>query len=281
MKKFFAVIVSGAAAAAALCGCAVETDYCRFISEKRYDSYLYEDDDLRIKIDFSERETPYLSDGYCGDMQKICEIFVKFTESPASVEAKLGESGGEMNYMSVTDSFYLSFTGEPAGDSAEITLTYGGEERVFTAESVLYDGVMTCEDALECVTQYDEGLFETLTDGKIGTMTHVTLPLNGTSLETTYTFHFTTISRDTVIIYEYLPDGSMTTRDTVITVPHEYADEVVVNYTAQQQFTSMDCGLVYSFDLETGRHSTNFIKSMVVVNTRISEENEDNIYMFF
>lgn len=112
-------------------------------------------------------------------------------------------------------------------------------------------------------------------------VTYITLPLNGTSLETTYTFHFTTISRDTVIIYEYLPDGSMTTRDTVITVPHEYADEVVVNYTAQQQFTSMDCGLVYSFDLETGRHSTNFIKSMVVVNTRISEENEDNIYMFF
>ncbi len=165
MKKFFAVIISGAAAAAALCGCAGETDYCRFISEKRYDSYLYEDDDLRIKIDFSERETPYLSDGYCGDMQKICEIFVKFTESPASVEAELGESGGEMNYMSVTDSFYLSFTGEAADDSAEITLTYGGEERVFTAESVLYDGVMTCEDALECVTQYDESLFETLTDG--------------------------------------------------------------------------------------------------------------------
>lgn len=110
---------------------------------------------------------------------------------------------------------------------------------------------------------------------------YVTLPLNSTQRVTTYNFRFTMLHRDTVTLTGQRPDGTTEQRDTVIITPVRYEDLVEVQYTAEQKFTSMDCGLVFSYVLETGRHSTSFIKSMGIVNAVISEENEENIYMFF
>ena len=110
---------------------------------------------------------------------------------------------------------------------------------------------------------------------------YVTLPLNSTQRVTTYNFRFTMLQRDTVTLTSQRPDGTTEQRDTVIITPVRYDDLVEVQYTAEQKFTSMDCGLVFSYVLETGRHSTSFIKSMGIVNAVISEENEENIYMFF
>lgn len=110
---------------------------------------------------------------------------------------------------------------------------------------------------------------------------YVTLPLNSTQRVTTYNFGFTMLRRDTTTVTAQLPDGTTEQRDTVIVTPVRFDDQVEVQYTAEQKFTSMDCGLIFSYVLETGRHSTNFIKSMGIVNAVISEENEENIYMFF
>lgn len=159
-------MTSAAAALFALSACGGgEINYTDYISEKRDRVYLYEDDNLTVKVQLTSRESPYLSDGYKGDMQDICEIFVKFSQSPENVTATLGESGGEMSYMSVTDSFYLSFAAAEIGDSASVTLTCDGTERQIDATGVLYDGVITCEDALESARQYDGDLFAALTNG--------------------------------------------------------------------------------------------------------------------
>ncbi len=112
-------------------------------------------------------------------------------------------------------------------------------------------------------------------------MYYITLPMNGTSETTTYTFEFTILGTDTIETSHTLDDGTVETYDSVVTVVSRYYDIVEVNYNAEKLFTSMDCGLVYSFELESGSHSTNYIKSMTIVNTEISEDNEENIYMFF
>lgn len=138
----------------------------------------------------------------------------------------------------------------------------------------------TTDFSIDTLTVTAEGTDSVLLNREIG-ISYITLPLNGTSLTTTYTFHFTMLSRDTIQTTSYLPDGTMEIRDTVVTAATRYTDVAEINYSAQQLFTSMDCGLVYSFELQSGRHSTNFIKSMGIVNTQISEDNEENIYMFF
>ena len=166
MKKIFCpAIVALVAALITFTACGGGIDYSDFISERRVQVYLYEDDSISVKVHISSRESPYLSDGYKGEMQELCEVFVTFADSPDSVTAKIGESGGEMSYMSVSDSFYLSFTGSDLGDSAQVELTYGEETRQITAPSALYDGVITCEEALESARQYDSELFLSLTDG--------------------------------------------------------------------------------------------------------------------
>lgn len=164
MKK----ILFAAAALAALSilpSCAKEVNYSDYISELRYKVYLYEDDDIKVKVNLTSRESPYLSDGYKGDMQDMCEIFIKFAQSPDEVSVRLGESGGEMSYMSVTDSFYISFAAGEMGDSAALTLDCDGEEREITAPSALYSGVISPEQALDSARQYDGETFSALTDG--------------------------------------------------------------------------------------------------------------------
>ena len=81
-------MTSAAAALFALSACGSgEINYTDYISEKRDRVYLYEDDNLTVKVQLTSRESPYLSDGYKGDMQDICEIFVKFSQSPENVTA--------------------------------------------------------------------------------------------------------------------------------------------------------------------------------------------------
>ncbi len=166
MKKFvFCLILGAAAIFTFFAGCSKETDYNSFISEKRSEIYLYGDDNIDVKVHICERETPYLSDGYCGDMCDVTEIFVKFKESPESVGAELGGQGGEMSYMSVTDSYYLSFTGGELGEAPILCLTYGGGEHNYTLERAKYDGVISIPEALESARQYDGDTFLSLTNG--------------------------------------------------------------------------------------------------------------------
>ena len=165
-KIFAAAALAAAAAVVPLSSCGAKgPDYASFISEKRTDVYLYEDDDVSLKVYVTERETPYLSDGYKGSTGEVCEIFAKFTSPPQTVTATMGDSGGEMSYMAVTDSYYLSFTGGAPEGGATIELTRDGESADYTAESVLYDGVISCERAPECARQYAGDTFSAPTDG--------------------------------------------------------------------------------------------------------------------
>ena len=168
MKKFLCVVVTMlAAAAAVLCSCAGgEIDYADFISERRFEVYMYTDDNISVKVHVSSRETPYLSDGYKGEMGDLCEVFIKFADQYSEVDISLGGNGGEMSYMSVTDSFYISFSGALTGDDVPITLTCDGEEIQITAPSVMYSGVISPEEALASTKDYDSETFEALTNGK-------------------------------------------------------------------------------------------------------------------
>ncbi len=163
MKKLSFLVAVLCLAAALFCGCARGVDYPAFISEKRTDIFIYKDDDKEIKIYCSEREQPYAADGIMGDICPIVEIFVTLPKNPQELEVSVESVEGEMNYRSVENCFYLSFTAAAFGKaSVDVTLTYDGKSETFSALSVRYAGVMSCEQAVLCAAEHDKELFESL-----------------------------------------------------------------------------------------------------------------------
>ena len=101
-------------------------------------------------------------------MNDLIEIFVSLPKTFDCVEVSVEGCGGEMNYQSVENRYYLSFSAAAfQGDSVDVTLSYGGESKTYSALSVLYAGVMSCDEAVKCVIEHDKTLFENLTKNRL------------------------------------------------------------------------------------------------------------------
>lgn len=157
----------------AVAGCTKKTDYNLYVSERRASVYLYEDDDVSLKIYCSQKEQPYAADGYKGNVCDLTEIFVKLNKTAEKVEINAEGLGGEMNYSAVDKNYYLSFSSPDfASDSVQVTLTVDNTEKTYTAQSVKNERVLSCNDALKCVVEHEPELFDSLTanglfDGEI------------------------------------------------------------------------------------------------------------------
>lgn len=168
MKKFAVICTFLCAGACLFGGCNREIDYLSYVSEKRTDIYLYSDDGLEIKIYVCERETPYSTDGIKGEMSDLTEIYVTLPKNYDEVNISAGNATGEMSYKAADNCYYLSLSdGGIYGDSVDVTLNYGGESEVYTLSSVLYGGVISCDEAIKCVLEYDGQLFASLTENNI------------------------------------------------------------------------------------------------------------------
>jgi hypothetical protein len=164
MKKIIFILFLCLGFCVVFSSCTKKVDYYSYISELRKEIYLYEEDDFTCKIYVSDRETPYLSDGIKGQINSIVEVFVYMNDTPKEVEIAFGNLQGEMNYLSVSKSFYLSFTSDEINaDKVQINLNIDGKQKQIEALNVMYDGVIDAESALKCVCEYDAGLFEKLT----------------------------------------------------------------------------------------------------------------------
>lgn len=101
-------------------------------------------------------------------MGNLTEIYVTLPENRDEVNVKAGNIEGEMNFRAVENCYYLSAAnGGVTGESADVTITFGEESKTYSAMNVKYDGVISCEDALKCVTERDLNLFEGLTESGV------------------------------------------------------------------------------------------------------------------
>ena len=168
MKKIFYVLPAIAAAAAVCGGCKVKTDYREYVSERRYDIYEYTGDDVKISMYCTEKESPFIADGIKDDTCKTAEIYADVQEAENVTVTSQSFTGGEMSYLAARGVWYISFSCEaPEGSEIKITLERDGEKQDYTLLSVLTDGVMTCEQALDCVMEHDGELFEKMTENGI------------------------------------------------------------------------------------------------------------------
>ena len=168
MKKFLYSVLAAAFVLFFICGCQKQVNYLSYISEKRSNIYLYSDDEIQIKIHVSERESPYSTDGIKGDVSEFCEIFVTLPKNFDEVNISVCGVSGQMNYKAVENCYYLSQSGgNIAGEKVDVSLTFGGESKQYPAVSVLYDGVISCEQAVQCAIDHDGELFKSLTQKDI------------------------------------------------------------------------------------------------------------------
>ncbi|MGN0807653.1 MAG: hypothetical protein ACI4MN_04310 [Candidatus Coproplasma sp.] len=149
---------------AVLPACNKGVDYSDYVSENRKEVYLCKEDNYEIKIFCSEKETPFCQDGVKGNMTTVCEMYYKCNSSPSQVSVEVNGHSGEMNYMSVTGSYYLSFTADMGNqESLSVKLTVDGKESEIAVRNVFENGTIDWKSALNSVVEYDKERFENLT----------------------------------------------------------------------------------------------------------------------
>lgn len=177
MKKKIFILLSLLVLTITASGCANTVDYTTSVSDRRYDIFMYGDDDLTAKLYLGKREAPFVADGICGEVGPYNELTISFSENltstPNTVVVAGNGFGGEMSYVTTKNCFTLSW-GEVADfdEQTTITLTYGKQEKECVLTSVLDDATLTCEQALDCVKEYAAERFAAFTqkgyfDGEI------------------------------------------------------------------------------------------------------------------
>lgn len=163
-KLVYISILAAALTAASSAACAKNVNYSDYISEMRTAIYLYEDDSESIKIYCSEKESPFVADGIKGQTGGLVEIYATLDGSFDEVNVSGGNiSGGDMSYLTVKDCWYLSYSGIAEGDEIALTLNRDGQTKDYTLIKVAGENVISCEQALQCVIEHDETLFERMT----------------------------------------------------------------------------------------------------------------------
>lgn len=162
MRKFIVILLCLAAVGA--CACKKTVNYYDYVSELRENIYIYSDDEATIKIYCGGRESPYNSDGIRGEMGNCFEIYAYLPAQSGTVNVKIGDISGEMSYLTVKGCYYLSCgDGDPKTDYLDVEIN----EKSYRAVSVLYDGVITPEQALECAVEYRSEFFAAITENYI------------------------------------------------------------------------------------------------------------------
>ena len=166
MKHFLCLVAPVLLISPLFAACNAQVDYFDYVSEYRSGVYIFSEDGEELKIYCSEREAPYSSDGIKGEMNSTVEVFYRPAGSPESVEISVGGLEGEMSYQSVTQNFYMCFTADDFNAATlDVNLNIDGKDKTITAHNVREEGVIDGRQALKCVTEYDGGRFESLTEG--------------------------------------------------------------------------------------------------------------------
>ena len=145
--------------------CNKKVNYFNYVSENRREVYLCKEDSFELKIFCCEKETPYCLDGVKGDMTTVCEVYYKCNTSPSEVVAEVEGFSGEMSYMSVSNSFYMSFSADVFNvESLAVKLTIDGKESEIEVRNVFEAGTIDWQSAIKSVVEYDGERFASLTE---------------------------------------------------------------------------------------------------------------------
>ena len=156
-------------------GCSAKTDLTNYVSEYRSEIYQGTEGEYSIFASYTEREYPYLADGYVGNMTKIFEIVLTAPDNTKTytVQFTIGQKQyeAELSFDSVRMIHSCSQTID-LPEEKTITFTIAETESTQTeivtvsATSVKSDDTLTLNALLEKVKSAEQSYFDTLTSGK-------------------------------------------------------------------------------------------------------------------
>ena len=162
MKKLSAVIVLFT-----LCSCKNTINLEMYLSEIRHCVYKYEGEDYSVTVYAEEKESPYLNDGYVGEIKKYLTVKIedyKSSLSDASVTLSFGDitATGKFEYSPLNGKFLteIEVSKLPTEERLTATVKNVGEEKSFEIEKFTSNGKISYSTALEKVAESEQKAIE-------------------------------------------------------------------------------------------------------------------------
>ncbi len=153
---FFSLLGCLSFACLSLTACREQIDYSAFLSENRSNVLLAEGEDYHLRVYAVDKEYPYCTDGYVGEVTARAEVYYTVKNGGEDCQFSFYYNGvtlgGEMSYDSVEGEYTYSCAANIAdASSLEITIVQGDEEKLITARSVKTSDTLSSLDVLSCL----------------------------------------------------------------------------------------------------------------------------------
>ena len=181
-----------------------------YLSENRHSVYYGSFDDYSLSVYLEEKESPYLSDGYVGEIKKYITVRVEDYRSAlndASVTIIFGDKEyfGKFNYSPLDGKFITEIEVDKLPNHNELTLklSSSGVENVFTL-SKLESSKISYKTALDKVAYYKSKEIQKMLSGSGATIETRVRVLN----EDKNVYYYVSITDQSGSTIAFLVDGA-------------------------------------------------------------------------
>ncbi len=143
-----------------------------YLSEIRSAVYTHVGDNYTLTLYAEQKETPYISDGYVGEMKSIITVKIekyKTALDDARVTVSYGDEkvSGNFDYNALRGKFTAEMEVDrlPSENEIELTVSIGGSEESFTLEKFSKDGQIDYTTALNSVSYEKNDCIKELLSG--------------------------------------------------------------------------------------------------------------------
>ncbi len=182
MKKTFLMVVVSIMLAV-LSSCASSTTLSMYVSQRRTGIFSGEKDGYLVTVYLEQRETPFVSDGYVGEMKNFLVIRLEKTGEALkdanifiSYDDVLVDSPFTYNPLNGKYTITEQVDRLPISKTLDVEVTDGESQVKLTLNSAVLDDTMEVNEVLKCVQKQDKQVVNSLfKNGKAGAEIRVRL----------------------------------------------------------------------------------------------------------
>lgn len=171
MKRNFLILsLSGCIVATVACASACQTsiDYFHYVSENRNNVLVAEGEDYHLKIYAVDKEYPYSTDGYTGEVTARTEVYFSTKGGGQTCELSFTydgkKLGGEMSYDNVDGEYSFSCAADlSAAREVRLTVRFENRETEIIAVSVKGEHMLSSRQILSALSDKSHDTFSALT----------------------------------------------------------------------------------------------------------------------
>lgn len=154
-----------------LTACKSKIDYFAYLSENRSNILVAEGEDYRLKIYAVDKEYPYCTDGFIGEVTSRAEIYLSVKNGGDTCRIAFKHDGhdveGEMSYDSVTGEYFFSCAANiKEATQLTVDLQHGENKWQTNALTVKDQNTLSSKQVLTSLLEKSKSTFDALTKEK-------------------------------------------------------------------------------------------------------------------